>query len=213
MALKTIQEFTQTADSQARHAQAALWCFKGTDDEKTYVMEINPTTGQIPVTLAGILSDFGPATTAPRFASMIGGFDILPEPGIGAKGFTGTPLQKTDPNDGRALDVVQYFGFDGAKLQITQETATPANNRGLPIVLLAGQGQAPVAVDSERRLFTAPHTGLIPERFNAVVRSDIDAENEAYAFFADAAKTVLICTVTITYTDAGRSAIAEVVRS
>lgn len=43
---------------------------------------------------------------------------------------------------GGASDI--QFSYDGVDTQVIQVTATPASNIGLPIVILSGQGQAPV---------------------------------------------------------------------
>lgn len=210
--LKTVQEYTQTGGGQARHAQMAAWCFKGVGDENMYVMEINPATGQIPVTFAGLLNDFGDTTLAPRFATMIGSWDVLPVPGAGAKGFTGTPFAKAVANDARSLDTLTRFSYNGSFKYPTFDNGTPANNIATPVVLVQGQGEAPINVSTAGNVITELYAGLLPERWNGLTVAYPVATRETYAFYSDVGKTTLICTVTVDYVDATKEQLSSVTR-
>ena len=73
-------------DSLCRHHQAGqLWAKGPGADNNWYAIEVDPTTGQIPVTFSGAAApvDFGPTTAAPRQAAVIGNTTGLADFGSG----------------------------------------------------------------------------------------------------------------------------------
>lgn len=104
------------------------------------------------------------------------------------------------------------FVLDNVVTDTEQDTAVPANNTGLPVVLLAGQAKVPVGVTVRNNLLVEQYAGLVPERWNGLTVAYPIATQETYAFFQDQAKTILICTVTVDYVDATKEQLLSVTR-
>ena len=186
MALTTYRDF-RGAGTQGRDVQAALWTFKGTSDDDIYVLEVDPATGSIPVSFGGASIDFGATTSALRLAAMVGGYDELPTPvGSGtASGFTGTILEKSVANDGRAQDTAAWLkDYTGA---YQQQAGSPSGNLQV--------------------------AGLVPEQFEAVAVAYPSTTTETYTYYRDAAMTTSICVITATYTDTTKNDLSSLVRT
>lgn len=189
MPIATYKEFVALADSQAFDVQALLFCAKGVADANVYPLVIDPATGAIPVSFGSpSLSDFGVTTNAPRMASMIGVYDELPT-GVAAgtaAGLTGTVFDKSAANDSRALDTHGWL-YEPVAGEMVRPLGSPAGN-----VQVAG---------------------LISEDYYGLTVGYPSGTQETYAYYRDAAKTQLICTITVDYTDATKANLSSVVRA
>lgn len=106
--------------SLSRHQQAGqMWCKGPGADNNWYAIEVDPTTGQIPVTFSGATApvDFGPTTTAPRQAAVIGNTTGLADFGAGLT--TAQTLRVVLPTDQTAIPV----NISGGALDFGMSTA------------------------------------------------------------------------------------------
>lgn len=114
---------------------------------------------------------FGVVTNAARVANIQGAPDVVPTPSAtGYNYITSTAFTKSVANDARALDVnvagasftQKIVNYNGSDIIPVFNNATPANNKGMPVILTAGDALAPVEMgtgaDSARTLRTTLST-------------------------------------------------------
>ena len=104
------------------------------------------------------------------------------------------------------------FVLDAVLTDVEQDTATPANNLGLPSVLLGGQGKEPIPTTVRNNFTVEMYAGLLPERWNGLTVAYPLTTQETYEFFEDVAKTISICVVTVDYVDATKEQLSSVTR-
>jgi hypothetical protein len=105
------------------------------------------------------VNGFGDSSLGARVAAQLGAPVVLPVPSaVSYKDITSSPFTKVAANDGRALDIniasaigltSQFqINYNSSLTTPTYSTATPANNKGLPVIFTAGDALAPVAMGS-----------------------------------------------------------------
>ena len=159
------------------------------------------------------VTDFGVVTSASRVAAMLGSIDKAPVPNVvGYQYVTSTGFTKTLAGDGRAIDVniaASSFAFS-AQMQINYAgtptvpafyPATPASNKPIPTVQVAGDGLGIVTMGSGADSVLTPRVTLstrhedvtTPLAFKLSDGTEIPTAHETYALntqFVKAAQTL-----------------------
>jgi hypothetical protein len=115
------------------------------------------------------------------------------------------------------------FEYDGVTSEATWSTATPADNIGLPVVLLAGQAAGPIEVGAGSATASTIRTAdavayerlagsFIPAAFD-YVGATYDTTSDTWTYKTGGASGTTVRTVLVTYTDSSKSYISSVAAS
>lgn len=200
MALTAWAAYVAAAPAKANSCTQTLLVAKGIGTTEVYMLEIDPVTGQLPVSLSSVV-DFGASATALRTASLVGnatGAALFGAGAVGAQVLRTTPASDSPhllatrheaaatPLSFRPSDGTNFAAFGAGAVGATVQRTTPASDSPHLLATRHEAAGTPISVRlSDGSTF--PANGLPP-----------GGRSKAFAFFRQDYTSTSITTLAYT---------------